>query len=91
MDRGVIALLVYWFCLPLPLQPETCKLAMQLKGTIMPISHPKPKAQARAITDEERKSSVFEVMRQARADKRLVGVREKRALKKAEDEKMKKK
>ena len=72
-------------------QPEACKLAVQLKGPVLPIRQPRPKAQARAITEDEKKYSVFEAMRQARADKRLLGVREKRARQKAEEEKMKKK
>ena len=72
-------------------QPEACKLAVQLKGPVMPITRPPPKAQARALTDDEKKYSVFEAMRQARADKRMLGIREKRARQKAEEEKMKKK
>ena len=66
-------------------------MATQMKGPILPIKQPVPQAKARVITEEERKYSVFEAMRQARADKRLVGVREKRARQKAEEEKMKKK
>jgi len=66
-------------------------MATQMKGPILPIKPPVPQAKARVITEEERKYSVFEAMRQARADKRLVGVREKRARQKAEEEKMKKK
>ena len=57
----------------------------------MPVRQTRPVAQARAVTEDEKKYSVFEALRQARADKKLLGVREKRARKKAEDEKMKKK
>ena len=66
-------------------------MAVQLRGTVMPIRQPPPTAQARPITEDEKKYSVFEALRQARADKKLVGVREKRARQKAEEEKMKKK
>lgn len=57
----------------------------------MPLRQPHPKAEARAVTEDEKKYSVFEAMRQARADKKMLGIREKRARQKAEDEKMKKK
>ena len=76
--------------MPFP-QPEACKLAVQLKWPVMPIKQSPPKAQARAITEDEKKYSVFEAMRRARADKRMLGIREKRARQKAEEEKMKKK
>lgn len=66
-------------------------MAVQMKGPVLPIKQPVPQAKARVVTDEERKYSVFEAMRQARADQRLVGVREKRARQRAEEEKMKKK
>ena len=72
-------------------QAETCKLAAQLKGAVLPIEQPTVKYQARAVTDDERKYSVFETMRVARADAKLVGVREKRAKRKEEEAKMKKK
>ena len=45
----------------------------------------------RAITENERKYSVFEAMRKAKVDARLVGVREKRARQKAEEAKQVKK
>lgn len=68
-----------------------CKLATQLKGNVMPIGQPRPRLEARAITDDEKKYSVFEAMRVARADAKLIGVREKRAKQKEEEAKMKKK
>lgn len=70
---------------------EACKLATQLKGEVMPVRQPIVRVDARAITDDERKYSVFEAMRVARADARLIGVREKRAKQKEEEAKMKKK
>ena len=66
-------------------------MATQLKGEVLPIKQPVTKYKARAVTDAEKKYSVFEAMRVARADARLVGVREKRAKQRAEEEKMKKK
>ena len=57
----------------------------------MPITQPKMKLQARAVTEDERKYSVFEAMRVARADAKLIGMREKRAKQKEEEAKMKKK
>ena len=72
-------------------QPETCKMARQLHGPVLPIKQLVERSRARPITDDEKKYSVFEALRQARADKRLVGVREKRARQKAEEAKSKKK
>lgn len=66
-------------------------MAVQLKGELMPIRQQFAKEKARAVTDDERKYSVFETMRVARSDARLVGVREKRAKQKEEEAKMKKK
>ena len=66
-------------------------MATQLKGDLMPIRQPAVKYQAREITEDEKKYSVFEAMRVARADAKLVGVREKRAKQKEEEAKMKKK
>lgn len=73
------------------LQAEACKLATQLKGDVMPIRQPRTRVEARAITEDEKKFSVYEAMRVARADAKLVGVREKRAKQKEEEAKMKKK
>ena len=73
---------------PLPSQPEACKLATQLQGDMFPITRkPKLSIKVREITDDERKYSVFQALRVARADAKLVGVREKRAKQKADDEK----
>lgn len=57
----------------------------------MPIQQPVTRLDARAVTEDEKKYSVFEAMRVARADARLVGIREKRAKQKEEEAKMKKK
>lgn len=73
------------------LQPEACKMATQLRGEVMPVQQSVTRVDARAITADEKKYSVFEAMRVARADARLVGVREKRAKQKEEEAKMKKK
>ena len=66
-------------------------MATQLKGPVLPIKRQVLRYKARAITDDERKYSVYDAMRVARADAKLVGVREKRAKQKAEEDKMKKK
>ena len=57
----------------------------------MPIKQPKVEYEARAVTEDEKKYSVFEAMRVARADAKLIGVRERRAKRKEEEAKMKKK
>lgn len=66
-------------------------MATQLKTTVLPVKQSIVRHKAREVTEDEKKYSVFEAMRVARADKKLVGVREKRAIKKAEEAKMKKK
>lgn len=72
-------------------QPEACKLATQLKGDVMPLRHPVVRVEARAVTEDEKKYSVYQAMRVARIDAKLIGVREKRAKRKEEEAKMKKK
>lgn len=72
-------------------QAATCKLAVQLKGTVLPIRKRIMRCKPREVTDDERKYSVYEAMRIARADKKLIGVREKRQKAKADEEKLKKK
>ena len=73
------------------LQVDTCKMAKQTRSTVMAIKQPRLVYEYRKITEDERKYSVFEALRKARADVRLQGVREKRAKQKAEEEKDKKK
>nr|AAX48845.1 L13 [Suberites domuncula] len=70
---------------------DACKMATQLSGTILPIRRQVMRQKARAVTADEKKYSVFETMRVARIDKKLIGIREKRAKQKAEEDKMKKK
>lgn len=64
---------------------------MQLQGAVMPIQQSRQPIKARKITDEEKNTSVFRSMRIARANARLIGIREKRAKEKAEQEAIKKK
>ena len=66
-------------------------MAAQLQGPLMPIQQSRLPIKARAVTEEEKKASVFKSMRIARANARLIGIREKRAKEKAEAEAMKKK
>lgn len=68
--------------------PEQLKLATQLKGDVLPITQPTDFLKGRVVTDDEKKYSVFQAMRIARADARLIGIREKRAKQKAEEAKM---
>lgn len=51
----------------------------------MPIKQTQPKFKARAVTDAEKKVSVYATLRMARADVRLVGARLKRAKEAAEN------
>jgi len=69
---------------------EEMKVATQLVGEVMPIRQPSKREKARPITAEERKYSAFTALRQARAHKRLWGLREKKAREAAEEEKNKK-
>eukprot|EP00050_Salpingoeca_kvevrii_P005569 m.284625 g.284625 ORF g.284625 m.284625 type:complete len:199 (-) comp11183_c0_seq1:74-670(-) len=62
----------------------------QLVGTIMPLEKQSKRVRARAITAEEKKARVFQSMRVARADARLIGVRQRRAEEKAAAAAMKK-
>ena len=68
------------------IQAAELSLATQLTGHIMPIQQTKPVSKARAITEDEKKISVFRAMRVARANARLVGIRQKRLKEKAEAE-----
>ena len=66
-------------------------MATQFKGQLMPIKHESRRPAPRKIKEEEVKYSVFEALQKARADARLVGVREKRAKQREEEEKQLKK
>ena len=57
----------------------------------MRIRQPRRVYEFRSISDDERKYSVYEALRKARSDARLVGVHEKRAKQKAEEERQQKK
>ena len=50
----------------------------QFQGTVMPIAQAAYKNQSRAITAEEKSANVFRDMRIARADARMVGIRQKK-------------
>jgi len=65
--------------------------AVQLHEVIIPIKQLPQDVVAREITKEERSKSAYTTLRKARSDARLVGVREKRAKEKAEEEANKKK
>eukprot|EP00112_Aurelia_sp_Birch-Aquarium-sp1_P017601 Seg4095.3 transcript_id=Seg4095.3/GoldUCD/mRNA.D3Y31 product="60S ribosomal protein L13" pseudo=true protein_id=Seg4095.3/GoldUCD/D3Y31 len=64
-------------------------MATQLQGQVLPILQTKQAEKARKVTDEEKKLSVFQSMRIARANARLIGIRAKRAKEAAETDKMK--
>ncbi|XP_002739297.1 large ribosomal subunit protein eL13-like [Saccoglossus kowalevskii] len=70
---------------------EELKMAKQLSGPVMPITRVYKKDKARAITDEEKKHSVFQAMCVARSHARLFGIRAKRAKEAAEEAAMVKK
>ena len=55
------------------------KTATQLVGPIMPVRKVVVREKPRVITEEEKKFSVFTALRQARAHKRLLGLRQKKA------------
>lgn len=52
---------------------------------MLPIKRQLPPPKARAVSDEDRKFSAFQTLRVARANARLVGVREKQAKQAAEE------
>ena len=73
-------------------KPEEIKLAVQLKKQpVMPIKQRLTREKARAIDEADTKFQVFQALRMARADARLIGQREKKAKQAAEDEKKPKK
>lgn len=72
-------------------QASELKLVKQIQGDVLPIQRMTLPIKARKVTDEERQLSVFRTMRMARANKRLLGIREKRAKDKAEEAALKKK
>ena len=74
-----------------PYQEAELANAVQMQGAVMPIQQSRLPIKSRKITDDEKNTSVFRSMRIARANARLIGIREKRAKEKAEQEAIKKK
>ena len=66
-------------------------MVKQLQGDVLPIQRMTMPIKARKVTDDERNISVFRTMRMARANKRLLGIREKRKKEKEEEAALKKK
>ncbi|XP_053671076.1 60S ribosomal protein L13 [Anopheles nili] len=66
--------------------PEECKLAKQLKNTVMPIRNARPKVTLEKITPEQKKFHAFQALRQARLHARFHGIRAKKAKDAAENE-----
>eukprot|EP00013_Stygamoeba_regulata_P001144 CAMPEP_0177635964 /NCGR_PEP_ID=MMETSP0447-20121125/4184_1 /TAXON_ID=0 /ORGANISM="Stygamoeba regulata, Strain BSH-02190019" /LENGTH=199 /DNA_ID=CAMNT_0019137791 /DNA_START=357 /DNA_END=956 /DNA_ORIENTATION=+ len=64
--------------------PASEAVAQHKSHTIMPIVKAAPATEYRAITEEERKASVFTKLRHARSYARLVGYRQKRAAEQSE-------
>merc|ERR1712002_31487 len=65
------------------------EMASQLLGPVLPIVDLPPEMKSRPITDEERKLSAFQTLRQAKANARLIGVRAKRVEQAKADAEMK--
>ncbi|CAK9294949.1 unnamed protein product [Gordionus sp. m RMFG-2023] len=60
--------------------PEDLKMALQLKGTILPIKHTNfKKEKARLITEEEKDFKAYDTLRMTRSDVKLAGIRQKKA------------
>merc|ERR1711872_257630 len=62
------------------------KLATQLSGPVMPIKTVYKREKARAVTEEEKKHSVYQALRMARSNQKLHGIRIKRAKEKEAEE-----
>ncbi|CAK8696070.1 large ribosomal subunit protein eL13-like [Clavelina lepadiformis] len=58
--------------------PEQLQMATQFEGDILPIKDTFKPEKARAISEEERKHSVFQAQRMARSNAKLFGIRAKR-------------
>lgn len=58
---------------------EEQKMATQLVGTVLPLSKSIKREKARVPTEEEKKFHAFHTIRKARANKRLQGIRAKKA------------
>ena len=64
--------------------PEEISKAQQLTGTILPVLKNKRTKKSRVPTAEEKKFNAFHSSQRALANKRLVGIREKKAKEAAE-------
>nr|ABM55560.1 putative ribosomal protein L13 [Maconellicoccus hirsutus] len=64
---------------------EERKVASQLKGEVLPIKQGKQLVKPRAITAGEKRFNAFSVVKQARVDAKLFGIREKKAKEAAEN------
>jgi large subunit ribosomal protein L13e len=67
---------------------EEQQKAAQQKGTVLPILATSVKLQSMKLSDIDPKQSAYATLRKARSDARLVGIRKKRAEKKASEEAM---
>ena len=59
--------------------PEEIAQASQYRGIVLPIKAPRKKSEKRAITEEEKKRSVFQFQRVTRGNVRMAGIRKKKA------------
>lgn len=65
---------------------DECKLAKQMKRTVMPIRNTRPKVTLEPITEAQKKFNAFQALRQARLNARFFGARAKKAKDAAENE-----
>mmetsp|Transcript_139079 Transcript_139079/g.196856 ORF Transcript_139079/g.196856 Transcript_139079/m.196856 type:complete len:206 (+) Transcript_139079:21-638(+) len=66
-------------------------VAQLISDHVLPIARPSRRVKSRAITEEEKKANVFREMRIARADARMVGIRQRKADEAAAEAALKKK
>uniref|UniRef100_A0A182P9T0 60S ribosomal protein L13 n=1 Tax=Anopheles epiroticus TaxID=199890 RepID=A0A182P9T0_9DIPT len=66
--------------------PEECKLAKQMKRTVMPIRNVRPKVTLETITEKQKKFNAYQALRQARLNARFFGARAKKAKDATENE-----
>ena len=59
--------------------PEEIAQASQYRGIVLPIKAPRKKSESRAITEDEKKKSVFRYQRVTRGNVRMAGIRKKKA------------
>merc|ERR1712232_1314487 len=58
---------------------EELEKATQLRGVLLPYKAQEHQIECRAITDDEKKRSAFQTLRVARSNRRLAGIRKKKA------------